>query len=76
MGYMGEDWIFQKWYDQFDWMYENVENGVYVLTLHPQVIGQAHRLKRLEELFEHMLSKPGVEFKTMDAAATEFRERS
>jgi peptidoglycan/xylan/chitin deacetylase (PgdA/CDA1 family) len=76
MGYMGEDWIFQKWYDQFDWMYDSVENGVYVLTLHPQVIGQAHRLQRLEALLKHMLAKPGVEFKTMTATAEEFRERS
>ena len=75
MGYHAEDMIFQKWYDQFDWMYENVDNGVFVLTLHPQVIGQAHRLTRLEEFYEYMLSKPGVEFKTMEATADAWRER-
>ena len=73
MGYVSEDSIFRRWYDQFDWMYENVENGVFVLTLHPQVIGQSHRISRLEDLYEYMLSKPGVEFKTMDQVATEFR---
>ena len=76
MGYIPEDTIFEKWYDQFDWMYEHVDNGVFVLTLHPQVIGHSHRLTRLEALFQHMLSKPGVEFKRMEDAAREFRERN
>jgi hypothetical protein len=76
MGYHAEDMLFQKWRDQFDWMYENVENGVFVLTLHPQVIGQSHRISRLEELYEHMLSKPDVEFRTMETAAEAWREQN
>jgi peptidoglycan/xylan/chitin deacetylase (PgdA/CDA1 family) len=73
MGYIPEDAIFQKWYDQFDWMYEHVDDGVFVLTLHPQVIGQAHRLMRLEAFLQHVRSKPGATFETMETAATEFR---
>jgi peptidoglycan/xylan/chitin deacetylase (PgdA/CDA1 family) len=74
MGYVPEDSIFQRWYDQFDWMYENVEDGVFILTMHPQVMGQAHRLMRLEALVQHMSTKPGVEFKLMDTVAEEWRE--
>ncbi|GAB7011481.1 polysaccharide deacetylase family protein [Halorubrum trueperi] len=73
MGYVPEDAIFQKWYDQFDWMYEHLEDGLFVLTLHPQVIGQSHRLMRLETFLEHVHSMPGATFKTMDEVATEFR---
>lgn len=76
MGYVSEDSLFQRYYDQFDWMHENVDDGVFILTLHPQVIGQAHRISRLEELIEHMKSKDDVEFKEMDAVATEFRENN
>ncbi len=73
MGYVPEDIIFQKWYDQFDWMYDNIENGVFVLTLHPQVIGQSHRLMRLEAFIQHVQSRPGTRFEKMDTVATEFR---
>lgn len=76
MGYHSEDSIFQRWYDQFDWMYENIDGGVFVLTLHPQVIGQAHRIMRLEALFQHMQSKDDVEFKQMTTVATEFKENN
>ncbi|SDK56304.1 Polysaccharide deacetylase [Natronorubrum texcoconense] len=76
MGYVSEDSLFQRYYDQFDWMHENVDDGVFILTLHPQVIGQAHRISRLEELIEHMKSKDDVEFEEMDAVATEFRENN
>jgi peptidoglycan/xylan/chitin deacetylase (PgdA/CDA1 family) len=75
MAYVDEDSVFGRWRDQFDWMYDRLDNGTYVLTLHPQVIGQAHRLMRLEALFEHMRSKPGVEFLTCEAAAERFRAK-
>ncbi len=76
MGYIPEDSIFKKWYDQFDWMVEHVDGGVFVLTLHPQVIGQAHRLTRLEELYRYMQDTDGVEFVTMEEAAESWRERN
>ncbi|WP_247000626.1 polysaccharide deacetylase family protein [Halosolutus gelatinilyticus] len=76
MGYVSEDSLFRRWYDQFDWMYEHVDGGVFVLTLHPQVIGQAHRLQRLDALLDHVSSKPDVAFSTMDEAASAFREKN
>lgn len=76
MGYIPEDAIFQKWYDQFDWMYQNVDDGVFVLTLHPQTIGQSHRLTRLESFFQHILSKPNAKFTKMEDAAREFRKQN
>ncbi|MGM0592254.1 MAG: polysaccharide deacetylase family protein [Halobacteriota archaeon] len=68
--------LFRSWREQFDWMYDNVDGGVFNLTLHPQVIGQAPLTDRLETLFEHMSSKPGVEFTTFEELSTQIRAQS
>jgi len=56
-------------------MYDHVDGGVFVLTLHPQVVGQSHRLLRLEAFLQHVRSKPGTTVETMDHVATAFREQ-
>ena len=73
MGYVSEDSLFRRYYDQFDWMHEHVDDGVFILTMHPQVMGQAHRITRLEEFVQHIEQKDDVEFKEMDTVASEFR---
>jgi hypothetical protein len=73
MGCTSEDSVFQRWYDQFDWMHEHLDDGVFILTMHPQVIGQAHRISRLEELIQHMQIKDDVEFRLLDEVAMEFK---
>jgi peptidoglycan/xylan/chitin deacetylase (PgdA/CDA1 family) len=73
MGYVSEDSIFRRWYDQFDWMYDNMDNGTFILTMHPQVMGQAHRISRLEEFIQHIKTKPDVEFALMDDVASDWR---
>jgi peptidoglycan/xylan/chitin deacetylase (PgdA/CDA1 family) len=65
--------FFETWGRQFDWMHENVEGGVFTLTMHPQITGVAPRPDYLEELIRHMKSKPSVEFRTLDSLATELR---
>lgn len=66
-----EERLFDSWRAQFDWMYDNVDGGVFNLTLHPQIIGQAPLPARLEALLEYMRSKPGVEFATFEGLAAE-----
>jgi peptidoglycan/xylan/chitin deacetylase (PgdA/CDA1 family) len=73
-GVADEAAVFRAWRESFEWMVRNTEAGVFVLTMHPQVIGQAHRIMRLEALIQHMSTKPGVEFKLMDTVAEEWRE--
>ena len=46
------------WQSEFDGLYE--EGGLMTLVLHPQCIGRISRVNMLEELIEHMKSKPGV----------------
>ncbi|HVE47981.1 MAG TPA: polysaccharide deacetylase [Casimicrobiaceae bacterium] len=47
---------------EFDRAYE--ERGLFLLTMHPHVIGYRSRMFILEELIEHMQAKPGVWFAT------------
>ena len=64
--------VFDGWRAQFDWMYDHVEDGVFTLTTHPQVIGQPPRLRYLEALVGHLREKPGVEFAHLDEVAQNF----
>jgi len=57
--------VLEIWAGDFDYMVANVPGGVYVLTLHPQVIGRGHRLLMLERLITHIREVPGVRFERM-----------
>jgi peptidoglycan/xylan/chitin deacetylase (PgdA/CDA1 family) len=76
---------FDEWAESFDWMVENVPGtveggvspdlgGVFVLTLHPQVIGRGHRLARLGEFVDHVQAAGDVEFATVGAVVRAFRD--
>jgi peptidoglycan/xylan/chitin deacetylase (PgdA/CDA1 family) len=47
---------------EFDVAYE--EGGLYILTMHPHIIGHRSRLTLLDELIRHMKTKKGVWFAT------------
>lgn len=64
------------WRHEFDYMYREVPDGVFTLTMHPQVIGRGHRMLMLERLIDHFSSHDGVRFTTLASAAEEFRVRS
>jgi peptidoglycan-N-acetylglucosamine deacetylase len=53
-------------------MVRDFEDGVCVITFHPQVIGRGHRLLGLETFVER-LRDLGVEFDRMDRVAERFR---
>ncbi len=61
------------WRDEFDYMYREVEGGVYNLTMHPQVIGRGHRMLMLERLIAHFQKHEGVHFATLATVAEDFR---
>jgi peptidoglycan/xylan/chitin deacetylase (PgdA/CDA1 family) len=64
--------VYEIWAGDFDYLYDRLGEGVYTLTMHPQVIGRGHRLLMLEKLVEHIRSRPGVTFATMSEVASEF----
>jgi peptidoglycan/xylan/chitin deacetylase (PgdA/CDA1 family) len=65
--------IYEVWAGDFDYLYDRLGEGNYILTMHPQCIGRGHRLLMLERLVEHIRSRRDVEFKTMRQVAEEFR---
>ncbi|MFA1611075.1 polysaccharide deacetylase family protein [Halobellus rubicundus] len=71
-GFADERAVFDMWLAQFEWMYRNVDGGVYVLTVHPQIMGYSHRLERLESLIETVAEYPDTEFVTLDSVSDRF----
>ena len=63
------------WNDEFTWCHNNVENGVFTLTMHPQVIGRGHRMLMLERLIATFKTHD-VNFRPVGVASEEFRTRS
>jgi len=66
--------VYEIWAGDFDYLYDRIGEGVYTLTMHPQVIGRGHRLLMLERLIRHIQSHRGVEFKTMLEVATSWKK--
>jgi peptidoglycan-N-acetylglucosamine deacetylase len=59
--------IFETFRDDFDVAYQ--EGTLFVLTLHPQVVGMRSRIIYLDQLVHHMKSRPGVWFATGEQIA-------
>lgn len=67
--------VYERWAGDFDYLEEFVGEGVYCLTMHPQVIGRGHRLLMLNRLVEHMKERAGVNFITMADAARAWKRK-
>jgi peptidoglycan/xylan/chitin deacetylase (PgdA/CDA1 family) len=59
--------IFQVYKDEFDVAYD--EGRLFVLTMHPHIMGHRSRISRLDKLIAYMKSKPGVWFATQEEIA-------
>jgi peptidoglycan-N-acetylglucosamine deacetylase len=62
------DDVFRNWTDDIVYMLRDFEDGVAVVTFHPQVIGRGHRLLALERWLEELRSM-GVAFARCDDVA-------
>jgi len=62
--------VYEIWATEFDGAYAS--EGVFTLTMHPQIIGRYHRLMMLENLIQYMAGHPGVWFATCTEAATDW----
>ena len=65
--------VYEIWAGDFDYLHERVGEGVYTLTMHPQVIGRGHRMLMLERLIDYIATHRDVKFMTMAEAASEWR---
>jgi len=66
--------VYEVWYDEFRFMYRDVPDGLYTLTMHPEVIGHGHRMLLLERLITAMKEHEGVVFSRTGDAADRFRD--
>ncbi|MQA88521.1 MAG: polysaccharide deacetylase family protein [Streptosporangiales bacterium] len=64
--------VFGNFLDDVRYMVRDVDDGVCVITFHPQVIGRGHRLLGLERFVDEARDL-GVEFARLDRVAEEFR---
>jgi peptidoglycan/xylan/chitin deacetylase (PgdA/CDA1 family) len=72
--YMNPRDVLQVWIDEFDKAWE--EETMFLLTMHPHVIGHRSRIVVLEELIAHIKTKDGVWFGTHADAARWVREQA
>ena len=67
LGGRAVDEVYDMWAAEFDYAYANVPDGVFTLTMHPQVIGRGPRLEMLERLIDHIQAHDRVAFSRIDA---------
>ena len=75
-GFVSPREIEQMWRDQFDWVYREMDEAVFTMTIHPDVSGRPQVLLMLERLIEHINSHEGVRWLTFDQIADSFLTRS
>jgi peptidoglycan/xylan/chitin deacetylase (PgdA/CDA1 family) len=74
-GFVNPRDIEQLWRDQFDWVYRELDYGVFPFTIHPDVSGRPQVLLMLERLIEYLSGHGGVRWVTMEEIAEDFRRR-
>jgi peptidoglycan/xylan/chitin deacetylase (PgdA/CDA1 family) len=57
--------VYDVWAGDFEYLYTKLGQGVFILTMHPQVIGRGHRMLMLERFIKDLQSHDGVTFSTM-----------
>ena len=75
-GFVSPRDIEQMWRDQFDWVYREMDQAVFTMTVHPDVSGRPQVLLMLERLIEHINAHEGVSWLTFDQIADSFLSRS
>ena len=63
----------ELWRGDFDYALSNAPGGVFVLTLHPQVVGRGNRMLMLERLLDYFSSCKGVHFRRLDDYAKSWK---
>jgi len=66
--------VLDQWRAEFDGLYAEGDGRIYVLTMHPQIMGRSSRMAMLAELIEYMQSKPQTLFISGGALVAELRK--
>jgi peptidoglycan/xylan/chitin deacetylase (PgdA/CDA1 family) len=75
-GFVNPRHLEESWRDQFDWVYRELDYGVFTMTIHPDVSGRPQVLLMLERLIAHIQAHPGVRWATFEEIADDFARRS
>lgn len=68
------DKTLSMWKTDFDYMVEQVPQGVFGVTFHPQVIGRGGRMRILEGLIAHIKQTPSASFRRVIDVVREWRD--
>lgn len=71
---MNQDEVLAIWKDEFDVARE--EGGLFILTMHPHIVGHRARAAMLDRLVTHMKAKPGVWFATHEQIARYVKQQA
>lgn len=63
------------WRDEFEWVYREMDEAVFPITIHPDVSGRPQVLLMLERFIDFVNQHDGVTWKTMEEIAGGFRGR-
>ena len=74
-GFINPRQIEEMWRDEFDWVYREMDYGIFPITIHPDVSGRPQVLLMLERLVGHINAHSGVRWMTMVEIAEDFRRR-
>lgn len=66
--------VFECWKGEFDYCNQQIADGVFTLTMHPQVIGRGPRMVMLSRLIDHMQAQ-GAAFHTLASEARRQHEK-
>lgn len=71
--HIGPEDVLDIWRNEFDVAHR--EGSLFLLTMHPHIIGHRSRIVILDQLIQHMKSKPGVWFARHDEIAREAKKQ-
>jgi len=74
-GLRGADEVETMWLAEFDYCHNQVVDGVFTLTTHPEIIGRGPRIAMLGRLIDAMQQARDVTFSTMADAAAALQRR-
>jgi peptidoglycan-N-acetylglucosamine deacetylase len=74
-GFVSPADIEHLWREQFDWVYREMDYGVFPMTIHPDVSGRPQVILMLERVIEHINRHAGVRWVTLEQMAEDFRRR-
>lgn len=66
--------VLEIWKSELDYLCDQVQDGVFIITLHPQVIGRGHRMAMLRTFLEYIASKSGVRYTTCSEYVRAWRD--